>query len=494
MMETVGLQVKKTVKTYPNKTAVIYKDRSITYKELYYRAMALTSFLKKQGLKKGDRIAVLLSNRLEHIELDLVAAFGGFIKVPLNFRLHPEEHEYMIHDAEVAYLIGEKELISPIDVQVPTLFVGELYEEIIENHLGEEYVEEVDEDDEFVIMYTSGTTGKPKGVVLTHRNIASATLAISLVTDVTKDDVIGHVAPLSHGSNFLSHLSWLNGNTQIIYNKFDPEEFIDDIEKDGVTVIFLVPTMINLMIQHPNFDPKKLEKMKSIVMAGSAIAASKFRKAIELLGTKFVQMYGQAEAPMAITTMLRDEQLERVESCGKPSPFVDMKIVDSEMNELPPREIGEIVCKGSLVMKGYWKNEKATKETIVDGWLRTGDLGYVDENGYLYIVDRIKEVIISGGANIYPREVEEVLSKHKGVKEVAVVGVPDEKWGESVVAYVVPNGTVEVKEEELIELSKNHLASYKKPREVIITDRLPKNAYGKILKKELVKLYAQGVR
>ncbi|NLI67505.1 MAG: long-chain fatty acid--CoA ligase, partial [Bacilli bacterium] len=148
----------------------------------------------------------------------------------------------------------------------------------------------------------------------------------------------------------------------------------------------------------------------------------------------------------------------------------------------------------SLVMKGYWKNEKATKETIVDGWLRTGDLGYVDENGYLYIVDRIKEVIISGGANIYPREVEEVLSKHKGVKEVAVVGVPDEKWGESVVAYVVPNGTVEVKEEELIELSKNHLASYKKPREVIITDRLPKNAYGKILKKELVKLYAQGVR
>lgn len=488
-METIGLQVRKMVTAYPEKTAVIYQDRSITYKELYVRAMALTSFLKKQGLKKGDRIAVLMSNRLEHIELDLVAAFGGFIKVSLNFRLHPEEHEYMIRDADAAYLIGEHELISPIKVNVPTLIVGDFYEEMIEQHLGEEIIEEVDENDTLMIMYTSGTTGKPKGVMLTHRNVASSALAISLVTDVTKDDVIGHVAPLSHGSNFLSHLSWIKGNTQIIYNKFNPEEFIDDIDEDGVTVIFLVPTMINLMIQHPSFNPKKLDKLKSIVMAGSAIAASKFRQAIALLGTKFVQMYGQAEAPMSITTMFRDEQLERIESCGKPSPFVDMKIVDSNMNELPPREIGEIVCKGSLVMKGYWNNEKATKETIVNGWLRTGDLGYVDENGYLYIVDRIKEVIISGGANIYPREVEEVLSKHKGVKEVAVVGVPDEKWGESVVAYVVPNGKVDVTEEQLIELSKNHLASYKKPREVIITDRLPKNSYGKILKKELVQLY-----
>lgn len=493
-METIGLQVKKVVKSYPNKPAVIYKDRSITYKELYYRAMALTSFLKKQGLKKGDRIAVLLSNRLEHVELDLVAAFGGFIKIPLNFRLHPEEHEYMIDDAEVVYLIGEQQLIEPVDVDVPTLYVGDLYEEIIEQHLGEEYSEDVDEDDEFVIMYTSGTTGRPKGVMLTHRNIASAALAISLVSDVTKDDIIGHVAPLSHGSNFLSHLSWLYGNTQIIYNKFNPEEFIDDIEKDGVSVIFLVPTMINLMIQHPKFDPKKLEKMKSIVMAGSAIAASNFRKAIDLLGTKFVQMFGQAEAPMCITTMNRDEQLDRIESCGRPSPFVDMKIVDSNMNELPPREVGEIVCKGSLVMKGYWNNEEATKETIVNGWLRTGDLGYVDEHGYLYIVDRIKEVIISGGANIYPREVEEVLSKHKGVKEVAVIGVPDEKWGETVVAYVVPNGKEAVTEAELIELSQNHLASYKKPNEVIITESLPKSSYGKILKRELVKLHAQGVK
>lgn len=494
-METLGLQMTKVVNTYPDKTAVVFNDRSVTFRKLYDRAMSITVFLKSQGMEKGDRFGVLMSNCLEHIELDMVAAFGGFIKVPLNFRLHPKEHEYMINDASLSYLLGEKELINPINVDVPTLLVGDDYEEKVNLHLGERYEEDVDEDDVFVIMYTSGTTGNPKGVMLTHRNIASATLALSLVAEVDKHDVIGHVAPLSHGSNFLSHLSWLYGNTQIIYNKFSPEEFIDDIEKDEVSVIFLVPTMINLMIQHPNFDAQKLSKMKSIVMAGSAIAASKFREAMDLLGgNKFIQTFGQAEAPMCITTMPRDEQEERIESCGKASPFVDMRIVDSEWNEVSAGEVGEIVCKGSLVMKGYWNNKEETEETIVDDWLRTGDLGYVDEQGYLHIVDRIKEVIISGGANIYPREIEEVLNKHNGVKEVAVIGIPDEKWGEKVIAYIVPNHTEEVTEEQLIELSNNHLAGFKKPRKIVITEQLPKSSYGKILKRELTKQHVEGVK
>src|SRR5699024_4044113 len=226
------------------------------------RAMAIATYFSSLGLKKGDRFGVLMSNRLEHIELDLVAAFAGFIKVPLNYRLHPEEHEYMIQDADVQLIVGERELIDPINCDMSCLYVGEDYDVVVEQYYGSFYTEAVDENDLFAIMYTSGTTGNPKGVMLSHRNIIAGALSLSLACEVNKQDVIGHVAPLTHGSNFLSHVAWLHGNTQIVYNKFAPEEFLDDIERDQVTTIFLVPTMVNLMVQHPQFDPNKLKSIK----------------------------------------------------------------------------------------------------------------------------------------------------------------------------------------------------------------------------------------
>lgn len=492
-METVGSLAKKVMRSFPTKKAVVFEDSELTYEQLHARAMAMATYFSEIGLKKGDRFAVLMSNRLEHIELDLVAAFGGFIKVPLNYRLHPNEHEYMLTDADVALMIGEKDLINPIKTEISTLFIGEDYNEVIDTHLGKTYSEEIDEDDLFAIMYTSGTTGNPKGVMLSNRNIIAGALSLSQACEVNKHDVIGHVAPLTHGSNFLSHVAWLHGNTQIVYNKFSPEEFLDDIEKDQVTTLFLVPTMVNLMVQHPEFRAEKLKSIKSINMAGSAIAASRLQDALDELGTIFVQTYGQVEAPMCITIMMRDELAERLQSCGRTGPFVDMKIIDEQWNEMPVGEVGEIVCKGSLVMQGYWNNPISTKETLVDGWLRTGDLGWVDDLGYLHIVDRIKEVIISGGVNIYPREVEEVLNKHSGVKETAVIGIPDDKWGESVVAYVVPKGDEEITSEALIDLCQEHLASFKKPKQIIITESLPKSSYGKILKRELVKQHTEAV-
>lgn len=492
-METVGSLAKKVMRSFPTKKAVVFEDSELTYEQLHARAMAMATYFSEIGLKKGDRFGVLMSNRLEHIELDLVAAFGGFIKVPLNYRLHPNEHEYMLTDAEVALIIGEKDLINPIETEISTLFIGEDYNEVIDTHLGKTYSEEIDEDDLFAIMYTSGTTGNPKGVMLSNRNIIAGALSLSQACEVNKHDVIGHVAPLTHGSNFLSHVAWLHGNTQIVYNKFSPEEFLDDIAKDQVTTIFLVPTMVNLMVQHPEFRAEKLKSIKSINMAGSAIAASRLQDALDELGTIFVQTYGQVEAPMCITIMMRDELSERLQSCGRTGPFVDMKIIDEQWNEMPVGEVGEIVCKGSLVMQGYWNNPTSTEETLVDGWLRTGDLGWVDDLGYLHIVDRIKEVIISGGVNIYPREVEEVLNKHSGVKETAVIGIPDDKWGESVVAYVVPKGDEEITSEALIDLCQEHLASFKKPKQIIMTESLPKSSYGKILKRELVKQHTEAV-
>ena len=426
-----------------------------------------------------------MANRLEHIELDVATALAGVIKVPLNYRLHPKEHEYMLNDADVSLIIGDKTLIDPIDTNVTVLAIGDEYEQAIKAHIGKRHLEEISEDDLFAIMYTSGTTGNPKGVMLSHRNMIAGALSLATSCDTSYDDIIGHVAPLTHGSNFLSHVAWLYGLTQVVFDKFEPEEFVNDLAREKVTTIFLVPTMVNLMIQHPNFDPTKLSTLKTINMAGSAIAASKLEQALSLVGPIFAQTYGQVEAPMCITMMPKNEMSNRLESCGRTGLFVDMKIVDDEGNEVADGEVGEIICKGSLVMQGYWNNKQATEETLKDGWLHTGDLGWKSSEGYLHIVDRKKDVIISGGVNIYPREVEEVLNLHTGVKETCVIGVPDDKWGESVVAYVVSNGTTVVTEDELIALCVENMASFKKPKEIHIVDELPKSSYGKILKREL---------
>lgn len=484
-METLGKLAVKSALANPIKLAVKDKDRSFSYKELLERAHALAAFFHHKGIKKGDRIGILMPNRLEHIELDVAVALGGFIKVPLNYRLHPKEQRYMLSDAEVCLLIGDKELIDAIGSDVEPLYVGDAYEEVIASFNGTGFSEHVNEDDLFAIMYTSGTTGNPKGVMLSHRNMIAGALSLALVCESTYDDIIGHVAPLTHGSNFLSHVAWLYGLTQVVFDKFEPEEFVNDLAREKVSIIFLVPTMVNLMIQHPNFDPSKLSTLKSINMAGSPIAARKLNQALSLTGPIFAETYGQVEAPMCITMMPKKELGTRLESCGRTGLFVDVKIVDDEGKEVPDGEVGEIICKGSLVMKGYWNNKKATAETLQNGWLHTGDLGWKSPEGYVHIVDRKKDVIISGGVNIYPREVEEVLNLHPGVKETCVIGVPDEKWGESVIAYVVVNGTEEVTNEQLLALCIENMASFKKPKEIHIVDELPKSSYGKILKREL---------
>ncbi|WP_019413283.1 class I adenylate-forming enzyme family protein [Paenisporosarcina sp. TG20] len=486
-METVSSLALKSAAAYPGKMAVKDKDRSFSYKEFIERAKALAAYFHDLRLEKGDRIGILMSNRLEHIELDIAVALSGLIKVPLNYRLHPKEHKYMVEDAGLALFIGDQELIDAIGDEVPSVYVGDDYEKIISEYKGQTFVEDVHEDDLFAIMYTSGTTGNPKGVMLSHRNIISGALSLAQVCEVDYTDIIGHVAPLTHGSNFLSHVAWLYGSTQVVYDNFEPEAFLNYLSEDRISILFLVPTMVNLMIQHPSFDSGKLSTVKSINMAGSPIAASKLQEALDKAGSIFVETYGQVEAPMCITMMPRNEIHNHLESCGRLGIFVDVKIVDEANQEVATGEVGEIICKGSLVMKGYWNNEKATSETLRDGWLHTGDLGWLDSEGYMHIVDRKKDVIISGGVNIYPREVEEVLNLHTGVKETCVIGVPDDKWGENIVAYVVSNGKKEVTVESLLSLCKENLASFKKPKEIFIVEELPKSSYGKILKRELIK-------
>lgn len=493
-MSTIGQLATKSAKAYPQKIAVKYNDIEITYTQLLERAQALTAYFHAIGLRKGDRIGFLMSNRSEHVELDVAISLAGIIKVPLNYRLHPRELEYQIQDSGLLLLIGEHSIIEKVDTTVPLLLVGEQYETIIDKYRGQSYITEVEEDDLMAIMYTSGTTGNPKGVMLSHRNMVCGAVSLAAACEVNFSDTIGHVAPLTHGANFLSHVAWIYGLTQVVYDKFEPESFIHHLKEDCVSVIFLVPTMVNLMVQHEKFDASYLETIKSINMAGSPIAVTKLQEALDKVGTKFVETYGQVECPMCISIMPRNDLPLNLDSCGRIGPFVEVQIVDNEGNEMPIGEVGEITAKGPLVMKGYWNNETATDETLQDGWLYTGDLGRVDEKGFLYIVDRKKEVIISGGVNIYPREVEEILNKHEAVKETCVIGIPDEKWGESIIAYVVPNGRGEVTEEELIQLCKEHLASFKKPKEIYVVSELPKSSYGKILKRELVKQHMEVTR
>ena len=356
---------------------------------------------------------------------------------------------------------------------------------------------EVQPDDLAWLFYTSGTTGMPKGAMLTHRNLLDMTMNFyaDICPGFGPDDVILHAAPLSHGSGLYALPNIAKGAANIILESksFDPELVYKTIQNYRVTNMFAAPTMIKLMVDSPAVGKYDHSSMKALNYGGAPMLVEDLKEAIVKLGPCLVQLFGQAESPMTITYLShRDhvlegtsEQTKRLASAGFQRTDVEVKILDSKDKELPPGEMGEIVTRSDLVMKGYWRNPKATADTIKNGWLHTGDMGYMDESGYLFIMDRSKDMIITGGENVYPREIEEVLVQHPAVREVAVIGIPDPKWGEAIKAVVSVVQGKSVTEEELFSFCKENIASYKKPKSVDFMDELPKNNYGKILKREL---------
>jgi acyl-CoA synthetase (AMP-forming)/AMP-acid ligase II len=468
------------------------------------------------GIQKGSNVAILLHNCPQFIEILFACFKAGIGTVPLNFRLHPKECAFIIDNSEaVAVFLGDdfRDSLSALKREMPRVkhFVcvsepleGMIpYENLLQGQSTAFIDEKVERDDLAWLFYTSGTTGRPKGAMLTHHVLMMMTMNFYAdMSPLGPEDVILHAAPLSHGSGLYGIPNVAKGAANVILHtkSFEPKAVFETIQRRKVTNMFVAPAMIKRLVTSPEIGRYDLSSVRCINYGGAPIYEEDLKEAVRKMGHVFVQLFGQAESPMTITYLPKEEhllegteeQMKRLTSAGIPRTDVEVKIFDSQERELPPGEMGEIAVRGEVVMKGYWRNPEATAETMRGGWLHTGDLGIMDERGYVYILDRAKDMIISGGENIYSREIEDVIIKHPAVYEVAVIGVPDEKWGEAVKAIVSLREGKKATEEEIINFCKEHLASYKKPKSVEFIDAIPKNPYGKVLKRELREKYWAG--
>lgn len=480
------------------------RDVRLTYAQMGDRAPRLAAGLMAAGgMQPGDRVALLLKNCPEYWELLFAIWHAGLVAVPINAKLHAREAAWIIENAQAKLVVAAEALsgdLLPLAKDIPGLKRVLVLED-------EEYralyraepmpmAADISPGNLAWLFYTSGTTGRPKGAMLTHANIWSATMNYFADVDrVDPTDCIIHCAPISHGSGMYGMPHVARGANQVIPESggFDPAETLDLIGRWPGCSFFFAPTMVHRLIHAPQMTSANTDNIKTLVYGGGPMYVADLRAAMDALGPKLAQIYGQGEAPMTITGMdkamhLDDghpRYLQRLGSAGVPRTDVEVRVVDAEDNPLPPGEVGEVICRGPVVMAGYWKNPEATAQALRGGWLHTGDVGSFDEDGWLTLKDRSKDMIISGGSNIYPREVEEVLLQHEDVSEVSVVGRPHQDWGEAVVAFVVPRDGASLTPETLDKLCLDHIARFKRPKEYRFVTALPKNNYGKVLKTEL---------
>jgi long-chain acyl-CoA synthetase len=486
---------------YPERPAILHGDRVLwDYGSFARRASAIAAGLRSRvGLAPGDRVAVFMTNSPEYLEILYAIWWAGLVAVPVNAKLHPRELAFVLGDADASCLFIGGDLAPtaiPVIEGMPalrrTLTPGTAdYDALLQSepipltHRAPE--------DLAWLFYTSGTTGNPKGVMTTHRNLLGMTSCyFSDVDPVEPDDAIVYAAPMSHGAGLYNFAYVLKAARHVVpaSGGFDPAELCELSEKVGRLAFFAAPTMVKRLVEHVAATGADPNGFKTIVYGGGPMYVEDIRKALAVIGDRFVQIYGQGECPMTITALSRRQLGDRsnphwslrLASVGIAQSLVEVRIAGEDGDTLPTGETGEILVRGDIVMTGYWRNPEATAKTLRDGWLWTGDMGSLDDEGFLTLKDRSKDVIISGGSNIYPREVEEVLLKHPAVREVTVVGRPDPEWGEIVVAFLVA-GTVT--RESLDSLCLEHIARFKRPKEYCFVESLPKNNYGKVLKTEL---------
>ncbi|WP_088007950.1 long-chain-fatty-acid--CoA ligase [Indiicoccus explosivorum] len=506
----------RAVRLYGEKEAVISGEQSFTYRELNDRVNRLSHGLKNLGIEKGARVAVLAPNTPEMLEAFYGIFQLGAVMVPLNTRLKPDDYLFILNHSESKVLFVDQELlplIEPVRERLETVQRIVVYCKTGESEdlNYDKWLQafptipfnraEIEEDDVCSLLYTSGTTGNPKGVMLTHRNNYLHALSTMHHLRVTDRDVYLHVLPMFHVNGWGAPFYYTaNGARHITLRKAAPEAIFEAVNKFGVTVLHMAPTVLNSVLQYYEEHSPPAGDGVRVVIAGSAPPPAFVRRVEEELGWEFIQVYGMTEStPLSLVSTIRsgqeglaDEAKTRIKAkAGYPMIGSDVRVVDPTGEEvaMDGTEVGEVTVRGHGVMKGYWKNEEATEEAIKNGWLHTGDMGTVDEFGYIEITDRKKDIIISGGENISSIEVEGALYDHPAVREAAVIAVPHEKWGETPHAYVVLRDGQDVSAEDIIAYSRDRLAHFKAVTGVTFVDELPKTASGKIQKVHLRNAY-----
>ncbi|MGE0045179.1 MAG: long-chain-fatty-acid--CoA ligase [Hyphomonadaceae bacterium] len=496
---------------FPERPLWILPERQISYREGRQRLDRIAASLLKVA-SQHDRVAILTVNRYEGMEIFLAAMHAGMAAVPMNPKLHAREYAHMLSDSGASTLVYSSEFSETVaeiakftPLPANLYCIGDCsseaparaYDDLLKGGAVGPPDIDIDPDDLAWLFYTSGTTGQPKGAMETHRNLIAMVqhYLTSGLHGASERDVMLHLAPISHGTTSIGLVYLARGGAQAfpLSKSFDPPKVCEAIERYRVTATMMAPSMVQMLTRSGIVKHYEVSSLRTLVYGGAAMHRAVLDEAMALFGPIFVQGYGQGEAAACCTVLNKEDHLcdddpakiKRLSSVGREATGVIIRICDDTGRALPVGEPGEICIRSDLVMRGYWNKPEATQSAMFGRWLRSGDVGYLDDAGYLYLTDRVKDMIISGGSNIYPREIEEVLFQHPAIAEVSVIGVPDERWGEAVVAVVVLREGAQASAEELIEFTKQHIASFKKPKSVIFVDRLPKSAYGKVLKREL---------
>jgi long-chain acyl-CoA synthetase len=491
-----ALHLRRTALADPGRPALYEGERLLhTYGALAARVARLATGLRARGLAPGDRVLLFMRNHPAYLELLYGCWWAGLAVVPVNAKLHLREAAWIAAHAQVRCAFVTADIGTGLEAGAECIDVDTpAYEALLAQ--GAMACEPRAPADLAWLFYTSGTTGKPKGVMLTHRNLATMGLAYFVDVDaIAPQDAIVYGPPMSHGAGLYAIPHMMAGARHVVpaSGGFDPAELFGLGRSVGRVTMFAAPTIVKRLVDHAEAHGLDGEGFKTIVYGGAPMYAEDIRRALRVMGPRFVQIYGQGETPMVATALSRfhlgdsahPRHAERLASVGVAQTPVEVRVADAEGRTLALGEVGEVLVRGDTVMAGYWRDEAATAAAVRDGWLFTGDMGSLDADGFLTLKDRSKDLVISGGSNIYPREVEEVLLRAPGVAEVSVVGAPDAEWGEVVVAFVVPQEGRSLDAAALDAFCLEHIARFKRPKRYVFTDSLPRNNYGKVLKTEL---------
>ena len=496
----------------PDRTAVIFENQKFSYKEINHRSNLLANAFSEMGIEKGDRIALLDVNSNQHIETYFAAAKLDAIYVPINYRLKEVELLKVLEAAKPKIVLFGNRYVKLIHdcvnkIQSVKKYIslettsGQFiqYETLLTNGNPEEVYPTHEDSDLTMIMFTSGTTGTPKGVMLSHESFTSYTLNNVSPADPEVKESNLLTVPMYHIAGIQAMISGIYaGRTLIIQKQFEPTEWLQLVQDKLVNRAMMVPTMLKTIIEHPNFTDYNLRSLEVITYGAAPMPVTVILDAIDKFPhVKFINAFGQTESGATITALMPDDhkiegnnteknlKIRRLSSIGKPLEDIEIRIVDESGNELKTGNIGEIIARGSRIMKGYWEQTSETSHAIKNNWLHTGDLGYFDNDGYIFLVGRSKDIIKRGGELISPAEIEDIIQKHISIIDCAVIGVPDDQWGEKILAIIVADDSNRVNEEIIIDFCHENLASYKKPESVIFVDAIPRNPLGKINKQFL---------